>query len=887
MIRIKAGVISMLCIGVFSLFVMVGMAQPVQLTSDTEPEENATKIQSILRGLIDGASAATSAHLPLIPRFFGLSRSAELEQLLALKAKGKRVQVVIEVAPEAESLQIAERVRDFGGEVELTHKNWVQAVVPVDELEGLAAMPQVRFVRLPVRPFLMQGSIRSEGLTMVGSPAWNESGLAGQGVKVALVDPGGFRGYEGLLGRELPAREKVTPRSFRADKQMYEPNASRAAQVHGTATAEVVHDIAPEAELYLVMFSTDVEFRSAVDWLVDQKVNVINTSLGFPSGCFREGGGIFEPQFVQAHENGITWATAAGNEADIHWEGSWRDSDGDNLHNYTDTDEGNTLDVELIEYQYPDGRRVATSIIDVLFSWDAPCTGAADDYELVVLREQDGQLKPLAPWDGSVGQLNDWVWRPGIPIKETLASEDFDVSRVGQIERYHLAIRKKRSAAADSRFEMLINCPCNRIEYLVAQGSVGITEPSISANVITVGAVHHSSRCSRSLCPDGRLLFYSSQGPTKDGRIKPDLAAPSHVSTSSYGRWTGEGGGRNPGFTGTSAAAPHVAGAAALVKQAFPEYTPDQIREFLEDRAEDMAEPGKDNRYGAGILLLGQPPAQPAAPTITGIDPASGLQGSEIQATISGTNLTAATSVSFSGTGVTAALREGGTATTLPITITISSDASAGSRTFTVTTPAGTASSGEITFTVLQAPRIGVEPESLSFLAVMGAGDPPAQTLHITNTGGGTLNWQASVDVPWLRLSVTEGTAPSFLQVSVVLAEEDLTPGNYEGRITITAPAALNSPRTVPVTLTLSAPPAELIALVFKQLEFVTPQDWERTLREGCVVYTNSSGDASILRVTLPDDSIREFEIPPGHEVIVCGDVVHIDTRPRAASAAG
>ncbi len=884
MLRIKPGAISMLWIGVLSAFVMLGMAQSVQLTSDTDPDQNSTKIQSILRGLIGGISGATSEHLPLIPRFFSFSQSSELEQLLALKARGDRVQVVIEAAPQAESLQIAERVRDFGGEVELTQENWVQAVVPVDELESLAAMPQVRFVRLPVRPFLMQGSIRSEGLTMVGSPGWNESGLAGQGVTVALVDPGGFRGYESLLGRELPAREKVTPRSFRSDKQMYEPDASRGAQVHGTATAEVVHDVAPEAELYLVMFSTDVEFRSAINWLVEQKVDVINTSLGFPSGCFREGGGIFEPQFVKAHENGIAWATAAGNEGDIHWEGTWRDSDGDNLYNYTDTDEGNTLDVQLIEYQYPDGRRVATSIIDVLFSWDASCTGASDDYEVVVLREQEGQLKPLAPWDGSVGQLSDWIWRPGVPIKETLASEDFDVSRVGQIERYHLAIRKKRADAADSRFEMLIMCPCNRIEYLVAQGSVGITEPSISANVITVGAVHHSSRCSRSLCPDGRLLFYSSQGPTKDGRIKPDLAAPSHVSTSSYGRWTGEGGGRNPGFTGTSAASPHVAGAAALVKQAFPEYTPDQIKEFLEDRAEDMAEPGKDNRYGAGILLLGQPPVQPAAPTITGIEPASSLQGSEIQATISGTNLTDATSVSFSGTGVTAALREGGTATTLPITITVASDASPGSRTFTVTTPAGTASSGEITFTVRQAPQIQVEPEALSFSVPASNGDPPAQTLRITNSGGGALNWQASTDVPWLRLSATEGTAPSELQVSVVLAEEDLTAGSYEGRITITASDALNSPLVVPVTLTLKAPPGELIALVFKQLEFVKPEDWERTLREGCVVYTNISGDSSIMRVTLPDDSIREFEIPAGHEAIVCGDVVHIDTRAQAAS---
>lgn len=879
--RMKRGRIGVLWVGLLFVGGLLGVAQSIQLTADTDPSAESAKLQNILRGLIRGESGVTSEPLSPSSRFFGFHQLSDIESLLALKTRGDHAQVVIELAPQADSRPVTERIAQFGGNVELSDGNWVQAVVPVSELNSLAEMPEVRFVRLPVRPFFSQGVIRSEGLPIVGSESWNQGGLTGQGVKVALLDSG-FRGYESLLGRELPAREQVVTRSFRSDRQMYETEEPRVFQVHGTATAEIVHDIAPGAQLYLTVFSTDLEFRSAINWLIDQEVDVINTSLGFPSGCFRQGGGIFEPQFLNAHDREITWATAAGNEADIHWEGAWRDADGDNLYNYTDTDEGNTIDVELIEYQYPNGQRVATSIIDVLFSWDAPCTGASDDYEVVVLHEEDGQLKPLSPWNGSVGQLSDFIWRSDIAIKEVVASEDFDVSRVGQIEKYHLAIRKKRTAAADSRFEVLIDCPCRQIEYIVPQGSVGITEPSISPNVITVGAVHHSSRCSRSLCPDGKLLVYSSQGPTKDGRIKPDLTAPSHVSTSSYGRWTGEGSGRNLGFTGTSAASPHVAGAAALVKQVYPNDTPEQIRQFLEERAEDAGAPGKDNRYGAGILSLGQPPGQPAVPTISGIEPASGLPGSTIQASISGTNLLGATAVAFSGSGVAAVFRAGGTDTTLPITITIAADATPGARTFTITTPGGTASSGQVTFTVLQYPRIGVDPVSLSFQARVGEKDPPAQALRIANSGSGTLSWQASVDVLWLNLSATAGTAPAEINVSVAIAQ--LAAGTHQGQITITAPDAINSPLTVPVTLTLEAPPGELIALVFKQLEFIEAADWERTLREGCVVYTNISSEPSTVRVTLPDDSVKEFEIPVGNEVIVCGDVVHIDTRPKASS---
>ncbi len=809
---------------------------------------------------------------PLSPQEF--PHAQMVDRLLALKAGGDRVRVIIEMSPQADGLKLLEQLQGLGAEVELTYESWIQAFIPTQELLTLRQMPGVEYVRLPVSPMMDQGPIVSEGALVVGTPSWQQAGWTGRGVKVGLIDPGGFRDYERLLGRELPPRERVVARSFRSDGLMYNPDISRSGQVHGTATAEIVHDIAPEAQLYLVMFSTDLEFRRAIDWLIAERVDVINTSLGIFSGCFRSDGGMFEPQFKKARQSGVTWVTASGNEADVHWQGDWSDPEGNNLLNFSGSDEGNTLDVRLVEFQYPDGRRVATSIVDVLFAWDAPCTGASDDYEVIVLRE-DG--KPLAPWSGEQGQISDWVWRPGVPIKETFASEDFEVSRVGEIVKYHLAIRKKRSSAPDARSSMLIGCPCSRIEYLKPEGSVFITEPSISPNVITVGAVHHSGRCSRSLCPDGKLLVYSSQGPTRDGRIKPDLTAPSHVSTSSYGRWTGDSSSQNPGFTGTSAAAPHAAGAAALVKQAFPEYTPEQIQQFLERGAEDLGDAGKDNRYGAGILFLGQPPAR--APTITGISPSSGRQGSTIQATISGTNLSGATSVSFSGAGVTAVLGTGGSNTALPITLTIAADAPPGARTFSVTTPAGVAESGRVTFTVLEALRLEVEPLSLKFQATVGEGDPPSQTMSLTSSGEGTLSWRAEASVPWILLSASEGTAPAEIEVSVSLA--GLSAGTHEGRITLQAEGAINSPLVVPVTLELLATPGELLALKFKWLEFVEPDDWQRQLREGCVVYTNVSGEKSLVRVTLVDEAVRAFEIPAGNEVLVCGDVVHIDTRTR------
>jgi sugar lactone lactonase YvrE len=77
-------------------------------------------------------------------------------------------------------------------------------------------------------------------------------------------------------------------------------------------------------------------------------------------------------------------------------------------------------------------------------------------------------------------------------------------------------------------------------------------------------------------------------------------------------------------------------------------------------------------------------------PLITGINPARAIVGTSIPATVSGAGLTGATSITFSGAGVTAAIISGGTDQTLSISISVAANAAVGLRTFTVTTPGGT-----------------------------------------------------------------------------------------------------------------------------------------------------------------------------------------------------
>ena len=136
-----------------------------------------------------------------------------------------------------------------------------------------------------------------------------------------------------------------------------------------------------------------------------------------------------------------------------------------------------------------------------------------------------------------------------------------------------------------------------RARYLTTDGeldegyrSISITDPGNAASVITVGATHRRD-------PHGfGVSYFSSRGPTGDGRQKPDLVAPGEKVISTVP------GNREEAMDGTSMAAPHVSGAAALLLSRHPEFAgrPAEIKRILCATAVDL----ERERYfqGAGLL---------------------------------------------------------------------------------------------------------------------------------------------------------------------------------------------------------------------------------------------------------------------------------------------
>jgi len=117
-----------------------------------------------------------------------------------------------------------------------------------------------------------------------------------------------------------------------------------------------------------------------------------------------------------------------------------------------------------------------------------------------------------------------------------------------------------------------------------------ITDPGNAENVLTVGATH------RFWPHTYGVSFFSSRGPTGDGRIKPDLVAPGERIHSTFpdNEW-GE-------LDGTSMAAPHVSGAAAMLLARYSELIrqPMRVKRILCDSATDL---GRERSFqGHGML---------------------------------------------------------------------------------------------------------------------------------------------------------------------------------------------------------------------------------------------------------------------------------------------
>ena len=211
-------------------------------------------------------------------RLDGLVASVEAGQATAQDAvsdtpvhSGESVAVTIYLTGNVDD--VVSFLEDNGGDPRNVGEDYIEAYVPVTLLGQLSQQRGVARVReiVPPQPAQTIQSIIGHGPAVHGSPAWNQAGYSGQGVKVGIIDTG-FTGFSSLMGTELPQR--VVARCYTdvgvftedlADCEAapnvtevrppqcldYVRRRAESGDSHGTIVAESLIDIAPRVELYI------------------------------------------------------------------------------------------------------------------------------------------------------------------------------------------------------------------------------------------------------------------------------------------------------------------------------------------------------------------------------------------------------------------------------------------------------------------------------------------------------------------------------------------------------------------------------------------------------------------------------------------------------------
>ncbi len=541
--------------------------------------------------------------------------------LKSLEALGVKAQIIGRPKPDTTK-----------GEV-LTAVPTVQALLPLAMIDQVAALPFVRYIRLPDYGIHSTGLVTTQGDGILKADvARSMFGIDGKGVKVGVISGGiggvfatgcttcgpttaipspinsgdlpsaaGTRNASGIL---ISVTGGIIAQSFPSSapdlEDHLQPDGPLGVNAEGTAMLEIVHDLAPGAQLYFANAAdgTTMSFQQAVNYLA-ANTDVVVDDVSFLSSLPFDGTSPVSTNTatdLNTDSNPIRgYFTAVANQAFDHWGEPWTNS-GTNLtlacpasqgglsgagnvqlfQGTTNTKDATTFGPSNANFlQVPNG-----ATLTVILAWDDPFSASTNDYDLFLYLIQSNTL--TTPLRCSVN--------PQTGTQPPIEALSYTNSS-GAMQQVGIVIQSSVNAAAARNFDMfIINSATGNsqnMNFYTPSGSVPAQADAGGSpvSVVSVGAIDQT-QCSGSGVCGGSVETYSGQGPTEAtpqaaARMKPDVTAADDVLVTGAGGFGMNGTntsstgncviGQTPCyFAGTSAAAPHVAAIAALALQAAP-----------------------------------------------------------------------------------------------------------------------------------------------------------------------------------------------------------------------------------------------------------------------------------------------------------------------------
>ncbi len=512
--------------------------------------------------------------------------------------------VLVDILVKGDPAQVESQLRQLDVQHISVFSNLISGFLPVDRIKDAATLENVKFIRAS-RARAHTGSITTQGDFVQHSDLLRAStvvpGLNGSGITVGVLSDS----FACTSKVKSEAQDIATGDLPKDTQVLAEISDCTSGADEGRGMAQLVYDVAPGSKImFYTAFNGEADFANGILALQAAGAQVITDDVGyFDEPTYQDG--VVAQAIDQVKAKGVAYFSSAGNSARQAFEAKFVDSGtvgaagadnaGEKLMSFTSADGKTTQN--FLPISLPTGFREQSLQI---LQWDQPYTTGApgspgNSSSLdICLTDSTGTVIPGGFCSGATPVGTDSVAITGLVTDGVTGAFGVQVGVVGGTPPPANIKIIFADDGGGSQADAAFATYSPTIQgHPGAAGANAVGASYFRANPVCLPAAYPNYTVENYSSAGGDPILFDTSGKaiTPVTRQKPNFVAPDGGNTTFFAQILGGRGDpilqceNAPGtwnFFGTSAAAPHAAGVAALLMQAQPKSTPDLIRQALQ-----------------------------------------------------------------------------------------------------------------------------------------------------------------------------------------------------------------------------------------------------------------------------------------------------------------